>query len=491
MSLEYMFMFAGVVVMEETDIRQAAVAIKGSVDSMTIRSSTIHLNIDGIIFNRGGSNESAVTLDRVVISSNTKHGITLTGWGSEKYLRMKNCRVEENGQHGINILTDNSEITAFKSSFSHNSNSGVFESNYKGGSVYFKECTFIGNSQEGIYLYFPYTQNLNNITLLSSRFERNTHYGILINSYETNGLNIEVKHSYFEGNGYEGSHLDLSSNHASNTVVIENDTFVGDKCNIYVGSGSHDVDIKVVKSKFISAANALRITTQRGNVDVLENSFTSITGNVALHINHDGGVIARNKFINCTLRDSTLYISSYRTVINHNVFINPETAYEVTTNLAYDDNSRVNASGNYWGLADLHAVRLRICDFFCNMDTAEFWLEPIFLSSNLSVTAGTNTGRDFTSQNPTDIGGALNADVVISSDNTFTVSRSILIPAGITLTISANTTLQFQRDRGIFVIGNSFYVFISQVLKTKTKQKAPQKSMQKQKQNTTKTTPTN
>ena len=469
-------MFAGVVVMEETDIRQAAVAIKGSVDSMTIRSSTIHLNNDGIIFNRGGSNESAVTLDRVVISSNTKHGITLTGWGSEKYLRMKNCRVEENGQHGINIVTDNSEITAFKSSFSHNSNSGVFKSNYKGGSVYFKECTFIGNSQNGIYLYFRYRQNFKNITLLSSRFERNTRYGIYINSNHNSGLNIEVKHSYFEGNGYEGSHLYMSSNYGSITLVIENDTFVGDKCNIHAYSGSHDFDIKVVKSKFISAANALRITTQQGNaggkktVDILENSFTSITGNVALHIDHDGGVIARNRFINCTLRDSTLYISSYRTVINHNVFINPETAYEVTTNLAYDDNSRVNASGNYWGLADLHSVRSRICDFFCNMDTAEFWLEPIFLSSNLSVTAGTNTGRDFTSQNPTDIGGALNADVVISSDNTFTVSRSILIPAGITLTISANTTLQFQKDRGIFVIGNSFYV-LSQILKSKTKQK--------------------
>ncbi|XP_041350118.1 uncharacterized protein LOC121369231 isoform X2 [Gigantopelta aegis] len=87
------------------------------------------------------------------------------------------------------------------------------------------------------------------------------------------------------------------------------------------------------------------------------------------------------------------------------------------------------------------------------MDKAEFWLEPIFLTSNLSVTAGTQSGRDFTSEDLADVGGVLDSDVVMDADKLFVITRTILVPAGITLTINANTTLQFQKNRGIFVKG--------------------------------------
>ncbi|XP_067680998.1 uncharacterized protein, partial [Haliotis asinina] len=272
-------------------------------------------------------------------------------------------------------------------------------------------------------------------------FTKNTYAGVSVKSdMYRHTFNISLTYNTFQGGpSYTKAYaiyISLedfdSSRFASLLIRGNNHTDFADSTDIKVYQGN-------------SYSNYAQMP-----INISENHFEDSYTRYALYLYADGADVANNVFRNSS-RVGSLKLTGSNSRIYRNVFENPNSTYDLITHELYNDQTFLDASGNYWGTTDQRGIRSRIYDFYHNISRAEILIDPYFTSKSMDVTSNGTTM--FTDDEPYDIGGVLQEDVLIRPDQRLVVKRTIVVPEGKTLTILPNVTLTFHGDQGIVVKG--------------------------------------
>ncbi|XP_048258951.1 uncharacterized protein LOC124124111 isoform X2 [Haliotis rufescens] len=489
-------------------IRHAKVGVMGPPDSMSLNNTKVYLNSNGIILTNGGSGTKS--FHRLQISQSLNSGLIVSSdWVSRSGLFFEGCTFQQNGKNAL-LLSSPCDVELVRCNVRSNGDSGI-ASGDEGFRLTVIESNITGNSQFGLKLSHSGYVNIESsrvddnrvgltrsnagITLLqNSKFRFNSNEGINIDQ-RLNGI-LNISSCIFERNKH-GLHVDAWLNRVNSLVRITDCEFTKNTyAGVYVKSDTyrHTFNISLTYNKFqgdvtnskayaiyVSLEDLLRsrfasvniignnmtcfgdssdIIAYEGNtysnyakipINVSENSFEDSFGSYALYLYADGAAIAHNVFRNSS-RVGSLKLTGSNSRIYRNVFETPNSTYDLITFALYDDQTVVDASRNYWGITDKRGIRSRIYDVYYNISRAEIQIDPYFTSKSMEMTSSGTT--IFTDDDPSDVGGVLQGDVLLHPDQSLVVKRTIVVPEGNTLTIMPNVTLSFHGAQGVIVKGS-------------------------------------
>ncbi|XP_071081044.1 uncharacterized protein [Haliotis cracherodii] len=489
-------------------IRHAKVGVMGPPDSMSLNNTKVYLNSNGMILTNGGSGTKS--FHRLQISQSLNSGLIVSSdWVSRSGLFFEGCTFQQNGKNALSLSSpcdvelvrcnvrsngdsgiasgdDGFRLTVIESNITGNSQFGLklshsgyvnIESSHvdnnrvgvsrsNAGITLLQNSKFRFNSNDGINI----NQRLNGILNISSCiFERNMH-GLLVNAY-LNGVNslVRITDCEFTKNTYAGVYVKSDTYRHTFNISLTYNKFQGDVTNskayaIYVSLEdllrSRFASVNIIGNNMTHFGGSSDIIAYEGNsysnyakiaINVSENSFQDSFGSYALYLYADGAAIAHNVFRNSS-RVGSLKLTGSNSRIYRNVFETPNSTYDLITYALYDDQTVVDASRNYWGITDKRGIRSRIYDVYYNISRAEIKIDPYFTSKSMETTSSGTT--IFTDDDPSDVGGVLQGDVLLHPDQSLVVKRTIVVPEGNTLTIMPNVTLTFHGAQGVIVKGS-------------------------------------
>ncbi|XP_046567358.1 uncharacterized protein LOC124275747 [Haliotis rubra] len=488
-------------------IRHANVGAMGPPDSISFNNTKVYFNSYGIILTNGGSGTQSFY--RLQVSQNLNNGLVVSDdWVSRSGLFFEECTFNQNGKHalalssscdvelvrcnvrynrdsgiassdnGIRMTVTDSDITGnYKFGFqlshseyadiesSHVDNNGVGLQRSNGGETIIRNSTFRFNSKEAI-LADPRLNGILNIS--SCIFERNKH-GLRINAWvnRVNSL-VTITGCEFTKNTYAGVYVKSDTYKHTFNISLTYNTFEGgpsytEAYAIYISlddlssSRFASVDMRGNNITHFADSSGIRVYQGNGNsnyanipINISGNHFEDSYSRYALYLYADGVDVANNVFRNSS-RVGSLKLTGSNSRIYRNVFENPNSTYDLITYELYNDQTSVDASRNYWGITDQRGIRSRIYDLYHNISRAEIQIDPYFTSKSMDMTSSGTT--IFTDDEPSDVGGVLQEDVLVRPDQRLMVKRTIVVPEGQTLTIMPNVTLTFHGAQGIIVKG--------------------------------------
>ncbi|XP_048249483.1 uncharacterized protein LOC124117067 [Haliotis rufescens] len=445
--------------LEFSHIYGAGVGIQGTLGAMTIRHCNIHHNDRGLDLHVGDTVQDRIHISGTIISDNTQEGIYASNWPEgSSHIGIEDSDILRNGKSGMAF---GKEVVLFANNcrFSDNKAHGIYHNYYYGGmGSSIKKCMFENNRYTGFIISNARYARKLNITFDETEFKENQQEGLkLYIQNAASDVYISITNSHFINNSRHGVQIQGEFSSTRPEILLRNNTMEGSQTTsyqlMYIETRSSKYgNILMTENSFLTR-KGIRI---QGRNDVAfnisNNIFTGIKRDTGILVEADNTVIFGNIFTNCSTT-SVIHTKNVRVQIHSNVFMNPQTLYDVFVDVDYSTNHRLNASHNFWGSSDKFFVRSRICDFFCDVTKMMAEVDPYFVSEMLIDMSSQLDSDMFTLDDQSMIGGTLDSPIILQPNQVLYVNRSLYIPEGIELTISKNNTLVFPNKQGIFVRG--------------------------------------
>lgn len=440
-------------------------------------------------------------------------------------LNMTNCNVNSNNGRGIWVRDIASGVSIYDSSIAKNTHVAgihvdggvgdviVNRSNvarntgdginvtYAGGYRHIHKTIIDGNGRRGVAFWLNETSDwipFNFTTHIThSVIKMNSDTGIFLGNVCRADAFWNVSMNLFRYSGGIGmeyqSCWDKVKQLSVDTLLVLNNVFnASDKLSIRM-MPAFNVKATIAHNLFLRhRTGVLRIenahygefldeyATRIADIEVTENHFTDNTGifvaklGVVQHSSVQKAYFHHNRLFRNVIRQpfgrlkprsrvaAVLVVTSSNTVVTRNQFDNPESLYEFGSHL--EDNSKIiNASLNYWGIAQGEDVSLRIYNRIFdrkdryNLAAVEF-LQYLLNGNDLDTQdlISLDFLRDKTMRfrNPGsyEIGGEVMGEVTLEAAE-YVVRKDIFVRPGSRLMVAPGSTLKFEQSIGMMVQG--------------------------------------
>lgn len=452
--------------LEKVDMIQAAVGIEGPADGVRVRGCLFDMCSNGVRLSSGSADDVSEVLFNSTITNGVV-GLEMSTTSEKPHVVVEHCEISYQAAIAIIPRTNGCHFKGRELKISNNDRSPIFTNGLNDVTIELTASTIEDNTNTGLLLDSEGEESSFSINITDTVFRRNA-YGIYIKSYRqsTRGMWI-LERNTFEDHTFSGLRMDLyGHNTAGETLYIAKNQFIRNGVtkdysallidgkyqtqgtfvvqeNIFTGNGK-SLDFKMSHS----------LSSPGLKASVKGNRFSGSSGSYAVFLDIDDLEFTEN-----TIETSTnLGVRTNRVLSNrfyHNVFMNPAAKYDLETVTQFRNDIIINATYNYWGTSDPKVARSRIRGFLVNILYAMIDIFPLYTDAALENLYTGEAGMGFTLANG-EAGGKLADDITISAHSRITVTASIWIPSGVTLTIEKNCTLLFLEERGIFVEGMNF-----------------------------------
>ncbi|XP_064597702.1 uncharacterized protein LOC135464136 [Liolophura sinensis] len=453
----------GKLTLENVDMIQAAVGIEGPADGVRVRGCLFDMCPTGVRLSSGSIDDVTEVLFNTTITNGVV-GLEVSTTSEKPHVVVGLCTISYQAAIAIIPRTNGCNFKGRKLTISNNERSPIFTNGLSEVRIELTASTIEDNSVTGLLLDSRGAQSSFFINITDTVFRRNA-YGIFLKSYRQNNYGGWVlERNTFEDNKFSGIRMDLYGHNTPDEVMyIANNKFIRNGVTNDYSAMSIDGKYQI-QGRFIVEDNTFTgngrgldfkmshtLVSPSLQVAVRRNTFSGSSGSYAVYLD-----IADLEFSGNTIETSTkLGVRIKRVFSNrfyNNIFMNPAAKYDLETLALFGNNVLINATYNYWGTSDPNRARSRVRGFSVNILYAMIDIFPLYTDSALTSLYTGDVGMGFTLANGK-AGGKLANDITIPAHSQITVTSSIWIPPGVTLTIERNCTLLFLDERGIFVEG--------------------------------------
>ncbi|KAL5014467.1 hypothetical protein ScPMuIL_008737 [Solemya velum] len=436
-------------------IRGGAACLNGSSSSkFTVKNSIMYRCRTGILLTIGDSQHKAIS--DTVIAYNYD-GIDIKITENKQYIQISGCEINDNSNYGLKVddnRRSNTHIEIRNTKIQRNKNYGLYL--IMRGQVSINNVTLDYN-KNGMYLNSQYDPTT---VLMDSSSIQGNGYGIYTNRYTASVVNItntvfqnskdsiHISCSYSSRN--ERWHMNFLNNTFLDIVVYSYSAIQVTPCAYF--------DAVIENNTFQDGTRAIswngRSESVLENVMVRGNRFHKFTGIYeAIKIVNSNLIFSYNKISNCSIQTFLSLQNGLSHQIHHNQFIDSDDSLSVLVGNEFHTVEYINASHNFWGSTDKVFLQSHICDFFCDMKKGRVEIMPVFTTVGMDEILEIPKWNLFSVRDQVS-GGILESSVNVEDLNSYIISRSILVPENLTLTLGRNTSLSFKANRGIYVQGS-------------------------------------
>ncbi|XP_064597670.1 uncharacterized protein LOC135464106 [Liolophura sinensis] len=419
------------VMLTNTDIWQAQRGLRGDADDMDLSSCGVYVSSSGIVLTSGKKNRTGQAFTGGIVYG-CGQGIELSSGQQLSHFLFRSYEIVNNLNEGIITKTKNCGLEVENSQISDNRGSGISVSGYSPLEyMRMNKVDVTGNANYGALIYVNQV-----VDIRFCSFRTNKYYGVHVQGH-TQALFAVFQNNSFEHNGRSAVYLRLSNvTFTGNTLTRNGDRYAVEVTD-YRGT---DKDSCVISGNILHDNYAGVYIRTSSNVTFSYNFITGTQSKHAVYVDAEWVLFTYNEIVN---NSAAVFIKKFpQYSLSMNTFINPESEYEIDTNLPFSESYFINAAYNYWGSSNGSFVRSRVRDAFINIDLVLIFVSPFFVTSDL---AELYTGQDpdeFTQDDFT-IGGRLVQNVTLRRNTSFSVTRSIYVPEGISLMIEPGVELRF------------------------------------------------
>ena len=470
--------FSGNIHFQRSLIRQAFVGIEGDGSGLYLSNVDIHSCESGIQISDGvdEENNNFVLLQDSKVFLN-KQGILVHGTKTAPYINIQRSNISSNDYNGVSIknwdntYTDTDTVLVVSdSNLDKNTQSGFETSEKILVDISIQNCTFIQNSQYGVYFnrYLPYNTRPNNLSITLSNFVSNKREGLYLYSIRIDSLNVNLENNDFISNLRRALYLLFDPNTDASVVIgIKGNTFSGHTGNNYpieIRQSSNAFSLDIQNNTFIENHGCIDITAKSDQmiVHASYNRFENIYGSSKHVIKISRGLLRfTNNIIENTTAGTLIEIGNgYDHVITNNTFAADHvSSCYVNVVSAFETDKLILAADNYWGAENISKIKEKVCDFFLNVKVARVVIWSYYLDSSMTIKQEVESEDEFDSPSifangSYYYGGIIDSRVigVDKANGNLFVNRSIIIEETGLLEFFGNW-VYFGENRGIIVKG--------------------------------------
>ncbi|KAL5014474.1 hypothetical protein ScPMuIL_008744 [Solemya velum] len=436
-------------------IRGGAACLNGSSSSkFIVKNSIVYQCRTGIVLTKGDIQHKAIS--DTIIAYNYD-GIDIKITEHKQHVQISGCKLNDNSNYGLRVDGNrryNTHLEIRNTKILRNKNYGLYL--VMSGQVSISNAT-LDDNKDGMYLMSQYDPT--NFLMDLSSVQGNG-YGINTNTLAASVVNIT--NTVFQ-NSRDSIHFSCRSRFSMEKwqMSLLNNTF---QDNFGYSSSAIQVspctyfDVVIENNTFQDGTRAIswngRSESVLENVIVRGNRFHKFTGTYeAIKIVNSNLMFSYNKILNCSIKTFLSLQNGLSHQIHHNQFIDSDDSLSVLVGNEFHTVEYINASHNFWGSTDKVFLHSHICDFFCDMKKGRVEIMPVFTTVGMDEILEIPKWNIFSVRDQVS-GGVLESSVNVEDLNSYIISRSILVPENLTLTLGRNTSLSFKANRGIYVQGS-------------------------------------
>lgn len=231
-------------------------------------------------------------------------------------------------------------------------------------------------------------------------------------------------------------------------------------------NGFYNCSSSTLTIGLIRASNVVSPTEENNAVKITNNLFRNNSGTDIVNLNCK--VWGSYYLASIQMTGNTFYNNSATNVLSHNcpglflttsTFQNPRSSFDYRSDVTFDEESTLYATGNFWNSSDYGDIAARVYDKQDDSSRSAVEVSPWFKDVNL--TSLEKLENAFFRSNGFEIGGSLTENITLRNNGQpYVVVEEILVPADKTLSIQEGVQLVFKQG-GITVEGkNSFNIIM-------------------------------